>query len=110
MLIVSYALSEAARAEAAAERENERSERLLSNILPSVIAARLKNESNVVIADRHDEASVLFADMAGFTAQASDTAPDDLVQFLNRVSRTLTGWWSGMDWRRSRPRATRIWW
>ena len=85
VLIVSYALSEAARAEAAAEREYERSERLLSNILPSVIAARLKSESNVVIADRHDEASVLFADMAGFTAQASDTAPDDLVQFLNRV-------------------------
>ena len=85
LLIVSYALTEAARAETAAEREYERSERLLTNILPSPIAARLKSESNVVIADRHDEASILFADMAGFTAQASDTAPDDLVQFLNRV-------------------------
>jgi adenylate cyclase len=85
LLIVSYALGEAARAETAAEREYERSERLLTNILPSPIAARLKNESNVVIADRHDEASVLFADMEGFTAQASDTAPDDLVRFLNRV-------------------------
>jgi len=85
LLIVSYALSEAARAESAAEREYERSERLLMNILPGPIAARLKNESNVVIADRHDEASILFADMEGFTAQASDTAPDDLVQFLNRV-------------------------
>ena len=38
-----------------------------------------------LIADRYDEASILFADMAGFTASASDTAPDDLVQFLNRV-------------------------
>ena len=85
LLIVSYALREAARAEAAAEREYERSERLLTNILPSSIAARLKSESNVVIADRYDEASILFADMAGFTAQASDTDPDDLVQFLNRV-------------------------
>jgi adenylate cyclase len=85
LLIVSYALSEAIRAEAAAEREYERSERLLTNILPSSIAARLKSESNVLIADRHDQASILFADMAGFTAQASDTAPDDLVQFLNRV-------------------------
>jgi adenylate cyclase len=84
-LIVSYALSEAARAETAAEREYERSERLLTNILPSPIAARLKSESNVVIADRHDEASILFADMAGFTAQASDTAAYDLVRFLNRV-------------------------
>ncbi|SJM31761.1 adenylate/guanylate cyclase domain-containing protein [Mesorhizobium delmotii] len=85
LLIVYYALREAARAEAAAEREYERSERLLTNILPSPIAARLKSESNVVIADRYDEASVLFADMAGFTALASETAPDDLVQFLNRV-------------------------
>jgi adenylate cyclase len=85
LLIVYYALREAARAEAAAEREYERSERLLTNILPSPIAARLKSESNVVIADRYDEASILFADMAGFTAQASETAPEDLVQFLNRV-------------------------
>jgi adenylate cyclase len=85
LLIVSYALGEAARAETAAEREYERSERLLTNILPSPIAARLKKESNVVIADRHDEASILFADMEGFTAQASEIAPDDLVRFLNRV-------------------------
>jgi adenylate cyclase len=85
LLIVLYALREAARAETAAEREYQRSERLLTNILPSPIAARLKSECNLVIADRHDEASILFADMAGFTEQASETAPDDLVQFLNRV-------------------------
>ncbi len=85
LLIVSYALRAAARAENAAEREYERSERLLTNILPSPIAARLKTESNVVIADKYDEASILFADMAGFTAQASETAPDDLVRFLDRV-------------------------
>lgn len=85
LVIVSYALRQAARAEAAAEREHARSERLLNNILPSSIAARLKSESNAVIADRHDAASILFADMAGFTARASDAAPDELVQFLDRV-------------------------
>lgn len=84
LMMVSYGLNQAARAEAVAEREYERSERLLANILPSAIAARLKEASSVV-ADRHDEASILFADMAGFTAQASDTSPEDLVQFLNRV-------------------------
>src|SRR5205085_5891921 len=73
LLIVSYALGQAARAETAAEREYERSERLLTNILPGPIAARLKDHGNLVIADRHDEASILFADMEGFTAQASDT-------------------------------------
>jgi adenylate cyclase len=85
LVIVSYALRQAVRAEAVAEREFERSERLLTNILPHSIADRLKDESDAVIADRYDEASVLFADMAGFTAQAGETAPDDLVQFLNRV-------------------------
>jgi adenylate cyclase len=85
LLIVSYALGQAARAETAAEREFERSERLLTNILPGPIAARLKSEKERVIADRYDEASVLFADLAGFTARASDTPPEELVQLLNRV-------------------------
>ena len=44
LLIVSYALREAARAEAVAEREFERSERLLTNILPSPIAAGLRTQ------------------------------------------------------------------
>jgi adenylate cyclase len=85
LLVVSYALGEVARAETAAEREYERSERLLANILPRTIAARLKSEGTDVIADRHDEASILFADLEGYTAQASDMTPEDLVQFLNRV-------------------------
>ena len=63
-------------AETAAEREYERSERLLTKHPASPpLPLRLKNEGNVVIADRHNEASILFADMEGFTAQASDTEP-----------------------------------
>jgi adenylate cyclase len=83
--IIFYALREAARAEAAAERERERSDILLANILPASVASQLKSRTESVIADKYDEASIMFADMAGFTARASDTAPDDLVQFLNRV-------------------------
>lgn len=49
------------------------------------MASRLKGSSSVVIADKYDEASVLFADLAGFTARASDTAPVDLIAFLNEV-------------------------
>lgn len=91
LVIVSYAQGEAARAEAAAERAYERSERLLNNILPSAISARLKEQSSAVIADRHDEASVLFADMAGFTAQASEVPPDELVRFLNHIFSDFDG-------------------
>jgi adenylate cyclase len=83
--IVVYAVREAERAEAAAELEFQRSESLLANILPGAIADRLKSGSEKVIADRHEAASVLFADMAGFTAAASAASPTDLVAFLNEV-------------------------
>lgn len=83
--IVFYALRDTARAEAIAEREYERSESLLHNILPGSIAERLKAGNGSVIADKHEAASVLFADMAGFTERAGDTSPEELVQFLNRV-------------------------
>ena len=66
--IVFLAVREADRAEAIAEFEYERSEALLINVLPAVVAARLKSQTGQVIADRYDEASILFADMAGFTA------------------------------------------
>jgi adenylate cyclase len=85
ILVVYYVLREMARAEETAEREYRRSETLLANILPTAIAARLKNRVETIIADKYEDASILFADMAGFTARASDTDPDDLVQFLNRV-------------------------
>jgi adenylate cyclase len=85
IFIVFYALREAVRAETTAEREYQRSERLLVNILPISIAERLKSKPETLIADKYGEASILFADMAGFTARSSDTAPDALVGFLNRV-------------------------
>jgi adenylate cyclase len=83
--IIFYAVRQMERAEAAAEREHQRSEGLLVNILPPRIAARLKDRSESEIADAYPEASILFADMAGFTARASDTTPQELVRFLNRV-------------------------
>jgi adenylate cyclase len=80
-----YAVREMRRAEAAAERERRRSESLLANILPATVAERLKSGTASVIADRYDDASILFADMAGFTARASQVSPDRLVEFLNHV-------------------------
>jgi adenylate cyclase len=80
-----YALREIARAELAMEAEYQRSETLLANILPATIAARLKDPAHNVIADKYDDASILFADIAGYTKRASDTAPADLVRFLDRL-------------------------
>jgi adenylate cyclase len=80
-----YAVREIVRAEAAMELEYERSEALLANILPSSIADRLKDPARNVIADKYDDASVLFADVAGFTERASDMPPEQLIRFLNRL-------------------------
>lgn len=79
------ALREIRRARLAMEAEYERSERLLANILPATIAERLKDPTRTVIADKYDDASVLFADIAGYTQRASDTTPSDLVRFLDRL-------------------------
>ncbi|MFO0989628.1 MAG: adenylate/guanylate cyclase domain-containing protein [Alphaproteobacteria bacterium] len=83
--VVYYAVREIARAEAAAEREFRRSDALLANILPPSVAERLKERPGAEIADRYPDASILFADMAGFTARASDTDPAELLRFLNGV-------------------------
>jgi adenylate cyclase len=83
--IIFYAVRQFVQAEAKVEHEYERSESLLSNILPPLVAGRLKQKADTIIADAYPEASVLFADMAGFTARASNTAPEDLVRFLNGV-------------------------
>ena len=80
-----YALRETERAEDAMEEEYNRSESLLANILPATIANRLKNPATTIIADKYDDASVLFADIAGYTERASQTTPADLVEFLNRL-------------------------
>lgn len=71
----------AARAVEIAHRENER---LLLNILPEPIAARLRAGERV-IADRVDEATLLFADIVGFTVLSSRMSPTDVVSLLNDV-------------------------
>ena len=86
-----YALRETARAERAMETEYQRSETLLANILPASIAERLKNPTHGIIADKYDDASILFADIAGYTKRASDTTPTELVRFLDALYTDLDG-------------------
>ena len=84
LLIVFYALREAARAEAIAQFEHERSESLLANILPAPIAERLKSNPDS-IADSFSEATILFVDIVGFTKLSESMAPEDVVYLLNKV-------------------------
>lgn len=62
----------------------QKSETLLLNILPKEIAAILKNESRT-IADHYEEASVLFADMVGFTPLSAQLPPVEMVELLNEA-------------------------
>ncbi|MDG0869924.1 hypothetical protein GKN94_02785 [Candidatus Lucifugimonas marina] len=66
------------------EYERRRSEALLDNVLPSAIAARLKDGTESV-ADRFDEVSVLFADMVGSTTLAAQLSPEEMVGLLNEI-------------------------
>jgi sensor domain CHASE-containing protein/class 3 adenylate cyclase len=64
--------------------EREKADQLLLNVLPHPIADRLKNKQST-IADSFAEATVLFADIVGFTAMASHTSPVELVSLLNQI-------------------------
>lgn len=88
-LTVWYAMREVSRAEAAMEVEYSRSEALLTNILPATVAAKLKDPAHGTIADRYDEAAILFADIAGYTEQSSEIPPTELVRFLDRLYTTF---------------------
>ncbi len=65
-------------------QEQEKSERLLLNILPREVAEILKVE-NRVIADHYDEASILFADLVGFTPLTAEMEPKKMVELLNEI-------------------------
>ena len=70
--------------ERARDREQAKSERLLLNVLPSPVAARLKQDDGV-IADACEDVTVLFADIVRFTALAEQLAAEELVAVLDRV-------------------------
>ena len=68
------------------EAERARSHELLLNVLPQRIIDRL-NAGETQIADRHDDATVLFSDFVGFTRISSELAPAALVEELDALFR-----------------------
>lgn len=72
------------------EAEREKSERLLLNVLPEPIAARLKHNSSA-IADSFNDATVLFADIVDFTKISARLSPEELVAWLNQIFSEFDG-------------------
>jgi len=64
--------------------EKERGDALLSNILPAAVIERLARGERT-IADHVPAATVVFADLVGFTALAAEISPAVLVRDLNRI-------------------------
>ena len=65
-------------------KEKERSEQLLLNILPEEIADRLMR-TNESPAEHFEEATILFADIVGFTSLSARMDPLELVAGLNQI-------------------------
>lgn len=76
-LILRYFVDEMVKAQ-------DRSDRLLLNILPRSIADRLRRDPHT-IADALTEVTVLFADIVDFTDFSARLSPQELVAFLNEV-------------------------
>ncbi|MCV0402557.1 MAG: hypothetical protein K5924_02475 [Chloroflexi bacterium] len=70
------------------EQAHAENERLLLNILPASIAERLRH-GEMLIADRVDEMTVLFADIVAFSQLSMKLGPAELVQMLNGIFSTF---------------------
>ncbi len=64
--------------------QQEKTETLLLNILPKLIAQRLKQRPGI-IADSFESVTVMFADIVGFTNLSAQISALELVQLLNEI-------------------------
>jgi class 3 adenylate cyclase len=62
--------------------EKGKTESLLLNILPETILSRIR-KGETAIADRFSDATILFADLVGFTSLADKNPPGRIVELLN---------------------------
>ena len=82
--LLQYFVRERERVLAALKLEQAKSERLLLNVLPEPVAARLKEQEGI-IADACPDITVLFADIVGFTPLSERLSAPNVVALLDRV-------------------------
>ena len=84
IILLRYFLTQKDAAMEMLHQEQEKSERLLLNVLPKEIVPILK-EDDTTVADYFDSVSVLFADIVGFTSLSVRLPPRDMVDLLDEV-------------------------
>ncbi|MGE3831667.1 MAG: adenylate/guanylate cyclase domain-containing protein [Parvibaculaceae bacterium] len=62
-----------------------RTDALLHNMMPAKIVARLKERPGETIAESYEAASVLFADLKGFTSLSQKLGPERIVALLDEL-------------------------
>ncbi|XP_017490783.1 PREDICTED: adenylate cyclase type 3-like, partial [Rhagoletis zephyria] len=75
------------------EEESEEQERLLLSVLPKHVAVEIRKDLGAVVEgqfhkiymSRHENVSILFADIVGFTAFSSTVSAPELVKTLNEL-------------------------
>jgi len=89
-LLISYFVRERQRLSTELSRSHdqlvdaqEKSERLLLNMLPARVAERLKRQDTV--ADGYADVTVMFADIVDFTGLSEELAPGDVIYMLNEL-------------------------
>jgi adenylate cyclase len=70
------------------QKEREKAERLLLNILPVPVAERLKQTQDI-IADHVEDVSVMFVDIVDFLPLSISMPPTEMVKLLNAVFSTF---------------------
>ena len=71
--------------------EQERSEKLLDSILPQSVIQQLKTDPKAKIATKHNNVTVFFSDIVGFTNMSRQVSAEEVVDMLNRIFTILDG-------------------
>jgi guanylate cyclase len=83
-MVLRYFIDQKNKAYALLAVEQEKSNNLLLNVLPKEIADILKSKDQT-IADHFEEASILFADLVGFTQLTQSLTPEEMIGLLNEI-------------------------